>query len=256
VIVIVAVLVCLMVIAVVAFFLRRRSRDDGAATPAKSRSAEASFSEAEQHYGSLTADTEQHYGSLTLTTSVPDSADGGGTYAKFDRSLLQRAAAISREAGSQGGVVTLDPASLVVGEMIGKGNFGEVFRGMYLKETVAIKHMVGEATGEISPDALAEFIAEASLMASVGPHENVLKFLGVVSLAGSQAPAIVTEFCAGSSLEDQLLRRELSLTEAWKVVQGIACGMAHLVRFNVVHRVRSCYFVCLSGQFSANCWMF
>jgi serine/threonine protein kinase len=97
-------------------------------------------------------------------------------------------------------------------------------------EPQAVKRIIKDCDSE----ALAEFIAEAELMAKIPSHTNVLHFVGLVSSEGS--PALVTEFCAGSSLENAYTSTALDEATMWFVARGMAAGMAHLAASNVAHR--------------------
>jgi serine/threonine protein kinase len=68
------------------------------------------------------------------------------------------------------------------------------------------------------------------------PHPNVIQFYGV-SIDGPQ-PIIVLEYCAEGSLDVLLFDRGIKLTpdEKIKLVEGIAKGMFHLHKHNIVHR--------------------
>jgi serine/threonine protein kinase len=87
-------------------------------------------------------------------------------------------------------------------------------------------------------DALAEFLAEAKLMAAIPDHPNVLRFIGLVT--SNARPSIVTEFCAGSSLLNAIEQQELDDSTLWHVVRGVAGGMAHLAAANIAHRDLAC----------------
>jgi len=68
------------------------------------------------------------------------------------------------------------------------------------------------------------------------PHPNVVHLLGA-SLDGPQ-PVIILEFCAGGSLERLLFESNANFSEVYKMqlVRGIAAGMLHLHKHNIVHR--------------------
>jgi serine/threonine protein kinase len=68
------------------------------------------------------------------------------------------------------------------------------------------------------------------------PHPNVVQFYGV-SIDGPQ-PIIVLEYCAEGSLDVLLFDRGIKLPpeEKIKLVEGIAKGMFHLHKHNIVHR--------------------
>jgi len=67
-------------------------------------------------------------------------------------------------------------------------------------------------------------------------HLNVVHLFGV-SLDGPQ-PIIVLEYCVGGSLDKLLFQTKVTLSDGHKIrlVRGIAVGMLHLHKNNIVHR--------------------
>jgi len=67
-------------------------------------------------------------------------------------------------------------------------------------------------------------------------HPNVVQVFGV-SLDGPQ-PVIVLEYCNGGSLDKLLCDSKVKLNEEYKIqlVRGIAAGLFHLHKHNIVHR--------------------
>jgi serine/threonine protein kinase len=135
-------------------------------------------------------------------------------------------------------------------EKVGEGAFGEVFKGV-LDETshggvpgylVACKS-VTDATG----DGAADLLQEATIMAQVGVHLNLVSLIGVVT---SGVPLlIIIALCEHGSLQSQLKKRALGDGKLVAATRGalppkldvdlaieIAMGMNHLVEHNLVHR--------------------
>jgi len=104
---------------------------------------------------------------------------------------------------------------------------------------------------------MAEFCREAQLMMSIRPHMNVVKVYGVVQeirnlydyhrLHSLDAlifkicfcSALVMEYIGRGSLEDWLEDSEpeaLTGDLLFKIVRGIAAGMAHLAKSKIIHR--------------------
>ena len=102
-----------------------------------------------------------------------------------------------------------------------------VFRGEWRDMPVAIKQsMVTDS---------ADFQAEVELMKALRPHQNVVQTYGVFLDADAHA-TIVMEYLAGGSL-DQALKdssRHFSDEQMLSLVKGIAAGMHHLHRENIV----------------------
>jgi len=114
---------------------------------------------------------------------------------------------------------------------IGKGAFGEVWRGKWCEVDVAIKKLL-DSLDEKQQE---EFLAEAKVMSSLRNHPNVVLFLGV-----TQSPhplCIITEFLEKGSLLNYLHNHpKVEIDVRMKIVKGIAHGMLHLHSENIVHR--------------------
>lgn len=87
-------------------------------------------------------------------------------------------------------------------ELISQGGHGEVYRGKYRCETVAVKVLLPEKRKDMKQ--INTFLAEIKLMASV-EHPRIVRFVGVAWDALTDLSAI-TEFMAGGDLFS-LLRR-------------------------------------------------
>ncbi|XP_066426064.1 ephrin type-B receptor 4-like [Molothrus aeneus] len=130
----------------------------------------------------------------------------------------------------------IDVTCVTIEEVIGAGEFGEVWRGRLSlpgqpEAEVAVKTLKGGA-GERQRR---EFLREAARMAQF-LHPNVLRLRGVVS-AGSPA-MIVTEFLMHGALDAFLRGREgtLSPLQLVAMLRGIAAGMRYLAEAGFVHR--------------------
>ncbi|KAJ0249649.1 Serine-threonine/tyrosine-protein kinase [Hirschfeldia incana] len=113
---------------------------------------------------------------------------------------------------------------LTVGEEIGKGSCGTVYRGLWFGSVVAIKVFSKE---EYSKEVIQSFRQEVSLMKRLR-HPNVLLFMGAVT--SPQRLCIVSELLPRGSLF-QLLQRKMSKLD-WKrrinMALDIARGMNYL----------------------------
>ena len=133
--------------------------------------------------------TLQHYqkdadGLCTrLKVSVPKR---GGLEFSIDCKAFEKA----------GWAIPLD--DLTLGEVLGKGEFGDVLLGSFRKQKVAVKILKDHCK------AAQNFLAEASVMTSLR-HQNLVQLLGVVF----DGPAIylVTEYMGKGSLVDYLRSR-------------------------------------------------
>lgn len=80
------------------------------------------------------------------------------------------------------------------------------------------------------------FFTDISFYRNIRPHPNVLQVLGVST--DGFAPAIIMDFCAGGSLDAVLFKQsnEFSAQSQFKLIMGIARGLLHLHKNNIVHR--------------------
>jgi len=128
----------------------------------------------------------------------------------------------------------IDYTELHFEKEIGRGSYGVVFKGQWRGGTVAIKQLAFKDT--MSAKDLADFRAEAKLMASLRPHVNVVQFLGIT---GGQYPlCIVTEFLDQGSLYGFLHGGDVKIDTnmMMTLVKGVAAGMLHLHREGLIHR--------------------
>lgn len=124
------------------------------------------------------------------------------------------------------------PSDLVVGEMLGKGFFGQVFKVTHrnTKEVMVLKELY-----RVDESAQLNFLKEVAVLKSLN-HKNVLKFIGV--LYKDKRLHLVTEYVAGGSLKELLhddpgyLPYHLRISFA----KDIACGMCYLHSKNIIHR--------------------
>jgi predicted Ser/Thr protein kinase len=108
---------------------------------------------------------------------------------------------------------------------IGAGAYGKVFLGEWQMTQVALK-----VSGMTSSE---EFIREAQLLINLRPHPNVVQILGV-STDGLNV-VMIMEYCDGGSL-DHLVKNEISMQTKIKYLSGIAKGVYHLHKNNIIHR--------------------
>ena len=97
------------------------------------------------------------------------------------------------------GLLELDRAQLLRTELIGKGNYGEVFRGKYGHRDVAIKSMKTDNKNRLQN--VDKFIDEAKTMRDL-LHKNIVRLYGVCT---QEEPIfIVTEFMVNGCLLNYL----------------------------------------------------
>ncbi|MCO5550891.1 hypothetical protein L7F22_004385 [Adiantum nelumboides] len=123
---------------------------------------------------------------------------------------------------------------LVIGERIGLGSYGEVYRGDWHGTEVAVKKFLDQ---DISGDFLEEFRSEVRLMKRMR-HPNVVLFMGAVMRAPNLS--IVTEFLPRGSLYRLIHRSNSQLDERrrMRMALDVARGMNYLHNSTpvIVHR--------------------
>uniref|UniRef100_A0A0D9WNL8 non-specific serine/threonine protein kinase n=1 Tax=Leersia perrieri TaxID=77586 RepID=A0A0D9WNL8_9ORYZ len=123
---------------------------------------------------------------------------------------------------------------LTLGERVGLGSFGEVYRGEWHGTEVAVKKFLQQ---DISSDALEEFRTEIQIMKRLR-HPNVVLFMGAVTRVPNLS--IVTEFLPRGSLFRLIHRPNNQLDERRRIRMAldVARGMNYLHNSSpvIVHR--------------------
>ncbi|KAJ4782727.1 cysteine-rich RECEPTOR-like kinase [Rhynchospora pubera] len=121
------------------------------------------------------------------------------------------------------------------GNRIGKGGFGEVYKGRIGGEIVAIKLLHGS-----SVKLLEDIAKEVSLLFSLN-NKNIVKLLGFCSEAGRYL--LVYEYISNGDLRgclvDDKKRETLNWDKRFKIIEGIAGGLCYLHHNSenvVIHR--------------------
>ncbi|KAL9446466.1 hypothetical protein AB3S75_014183 [Citrus x aurantiifolia] len=126
----------------------------------------------------------------------------------------------------------IDRRLLKTGERIASGSCGDLYRGVYLGQDVAVKVLRSKHLN----DALeVEFVQEVAILREV-QHRNVVRFIG----ASTKSPhlCIVTEYMPGGSLYDYLHKNHnvLKLSQLLRFAIDICKGMEYLHQSNIIHR--------------------
>ncbi|KAL0928243.1 hypothetical protein M5K25_000116 [Dendrobium thyrsiflorum] len=115
---------------------------------------------------------------------------------------------------------------------LGSGSYGDLFRGTYCSQDVAIKVLKPE---RVSVDMQREFVQEVYIMRKVR-HRNVVQFIGACTRPPSLC--IVTEFMAGGSVYDILHKQKstFKLPALLRVAIDVSKGMNYLHQNDIIHR--------------------
>eukprot|EP00741_Cyanophora_paradoxa_P020987 tig00021319_g20261.t1 len=129
---------------------------------------------------------------------------------------------------------TVDFNELVLEKRVGVGGFGEVFRGTYKGEEVAIKKLLSQ---HMTKEDMLDFRNEVEMQSKLS-HINVVRFVGACLTPPNLC--IVTEFVSKGSLRTvlQQMGKSIEWKNLIKMAADIAQGMAYLHSQNpaVVHR--------------------
>ncbi|KAJ8553457.1 hypothetical protein K7X08_024135 [Anisodus acutangulus] len=169
--------------------------------------------------------------------SVPDQRGSGGVNSEGER-------VSDRSTGNDSvkSDVTLDDVAdceipwedITLGERIGLGSYGEVYRGDWHGTEVAVKKLLDQ---EITGESLEEFKSEVMIMKRVR-HPNVVLFMGAVTRPPNLS--IITEFLHRGSLYRLIHRSNNQLDERRRLRMALdaARGMNYLHNCTpvIVHR--------------------
>ncbi|CAK9153933.1 unnamed protein product [Ilex paraguariensis] len=126
----------------------------------------------------------------------------------------------------------IDPQYLVLESKIASGSYGDLYKGTYRMQEVAIKFLKSDC---VSSDMHREFAQEVYIMRKVR-HKNVVQFIGACTKPPSLC--IVTEYMSGGSVYDYLHKQKgtFRLPSLLKVAIDISKGMNYLHQNNIIHR--------------------
>ncbi|KAK1423536.1 hypothetical protein QVD17_18842 [Tagetes erecta] len=126
----------------------------------------------------------------------------------------------------------IDAKLLKFENKVASGTFGDLYKGTYCSQDVAIKVLKPE---RIDADMLREFSQEVFIMRKIR-HKNVVQFIGACTEPTKLC--IVTEFMARGSIYNFLHKQNGSfkLPLLLKIATDISKGMSYLHQNNIIHR--------------------
>ncbi|XP_057962934.1 serine/threonine-protein kinase STY8-like [Malania oleifera] len=126
----------------------------------------------------------------------------------------------------------IDVNQLKFENKVGSGSYGDLYRGSYCSQEVAIKVLRPD---RVNADMLREFSQEVYIMRKIR-HKNVVQFIGASTLSPNLF--IVTEFMSRGSVYDFLhkQRGSFKLPSLLKVAIDVSKGMNYLHQNNIIHR--------------------
>lgn len=115
---------------------------------------------------------------------------------------------------------------------IASGSYGDLYKGTYYGQEVAIKILKPE---RLNSELQKEFAQEVYIMRKVR-HKNVVQFIGACTRSPNLC--IVTEFMSGGSVYDYLHKKKgvFKLPALLKVAIDVSKGMSYLHQNNIIHR--------------------
>ncbi|XP_062504039.1 tyrosine-protein kinase receptor UFO-like [Corticium candelabrum] len=168
------------------------------------------------------------------------SAKAEGSSFKLDEDVLKEI-----------GEVLIDPGRIDIKVTIGKGNFGEVFKGMLDTDNEVAVKSVQDVT---SQKEVTDFIREGLQMKAFD-HPNVMELVGICWLNDDSAkvrmtaPLIVLPFMERGDLKNYLrksrpgklspeeaLKSPINLAQLAKFCHQIGMGMEYLSKQGIIHR--------------------
>ncbi|XP_061783168.1 tyrosine-protein kinase Fer isoform X2 [Nerophis lumbriciformis] len=142
------------------------------------------------------------------------------------------------------GVVLLNPVvkdkkwilnheDVALGELLGKGNFGEVFKGTLLRDKTPVA--VKTCKEDLPPELKIRFLSEARILKQYD-HSNIVKLIGICTQR--QPIYIVMELVPGGDFLSFLRKKkdELKTKQLVRFSVDAAAGMAYLESKNCIHR--------------------
>ncbi|RAL46487.1 hypothetical protein DM860_004766 [Cuscuta australis] len=125
----------------------------------------------------------------------------------------------------------IDACKLKFENKVASGTFGDLYKGTYCSQDVAIKVL----KADLSTDMLKEFSQEVYIMRKIR-HKNVVQFIGACTRQPNLC--IVTEFMSRGSVYNFLHKQKgtFKLHTLLKVAIDVSKGMSYLHQNKIIHR--------------------
>lgn len=127
----------------------------------------------------------------------------------------------------------LNHEDVQLGDLLGKGNFGEVFKGILVRDKTPVA--VKTCKEDLPPELKIRFLSEARILKQYD-HPNIVKLIGVCTQR--QPIYIVMELVSGGDFLTFLRKKkdELKTKQLLRFSVDAAAGMSYLQTNNCIHR--------------------
>ncbi|XP_029920801.1 tyrosine-protein kinase Fer isoform X2 [Myripristis murdjan] len=127
----------------------------------------------------------------------------------------------------------LNHEDVLLGDLLGKGNFGEVFKGTLQRDKTPVA--VKTCKEDLPPELKIRFLSEARILKQYD-HPNIVKLIGVCTQR--QPIYIVMELVPGGDFLSFLRKKkdELKTKQLIRFAADAAAGMTYLESKNCIHR--------------------
>ncbi|XP_063684547.1 mitogen-activated protein kinase kinase kinase 10-like isoform X2 [Bolinopsis microptera] len=130
-------------------------------------------------------------------------------------------------------IQNIEVNDIQIGEVVGYGGFGKIYKGAYNGKEVAVKE-AREIIGNLEADIYQEFLLEAHTIHDL-QHDNITSLYGVC-IRPPQKLCLVLEFAYGGSLYDVLKQFGLPANVIVNWSKQLANGMSYIHSKKVIHR--------------------